>query len=347
MFDVVKGITATLASYLLAVLLLDSQVPAFAPFAALLVVQLTAYRSIVDSLHLVAAVVIGVALTGLVGLGLGQTFWSLALLVTLTLVIGKWRRLGDYGGQVAVVGLFAFAAGGGDETEYLVSLLATVVIGAAVGVAVSMLLAPPLRFDDAVSAVGDVAAAVRDLLRDMAEGVRSDRVGWSGETWRGQARDVASMVERAHLDVDFDEENRRLNPRLIGTRTPRFTDYRDGIETLGAAVEHVKSIARAFAHLDPSDDGEDDRQLLNEFLPRYADLLDDMATAAWVYRTLEAEDAPQVRGVLDEANERHRDLRRRLSAWQPFGSRTMADCGSLLVDVERFLAELRAAVDRR
>lgn len=342
--EVLKGISASLVAYIFAVLVLDSPVPAFAAFSALLVTQVTAYRSALESLRYVAAVVVGVGVTGAIGITLGQTFWSLAVLVTITLVVGRWRRFGAHYRQAAVVGLFAFVAA--DEEAYLLALLITVLSGAAIGVAASALLAPRIRFSDAASAVQEVASTLAERLSELAGMLQSDQRLHDLAELRARLADLTDLVDRSRAEVDFNEQNRPLSLRQDEpAEMPLLTDHRRAIETLARAASNVDSIVRVLSYTDRYQDGHG-AGIPPEFLTEYGHLVDDLAGISAAYGELHWQSAGQdLHDLLDNTTQRHEQVSGRLREHHA-DMRALADAGSLLVDAGRFIAEFQYALDR-
>lgn len=340
---IVKSISATLASYAFAQYVLGSQAPAFAPFAALFMVQSTIQRSMLHSLRYLAAVVIGVGATGAIGITLGQTFWSLALLVTVTVLIGRWHRFRGYGAQIPIMGLFAFAARGGDEPGYLMDLLLTVGSGALIGLVVNLLLAPPMRFRSTGQAVEDVSTAVRNLLLDMAEALRGGDPLSEVDAWSQRSSELLALVDRVHSDVDFSQEAARMNPRRLATGTPPLATFRTVLTTLSATVDHLDSITRALNYVESASGGNgDDSAVLDSFLPAYGGLLEQIARAVELFGQVPFGHGVGLSDILQDGRDRHGDLSRRLREVEPSDSRMLADLGTMLVEAERTLNELEA-----
>jgi uncharacterized membrane protein YgaE (UPF0421/DUF939 family) len=106
---VLKAALAATLAWMVAHGAMGATTPAFAPFAALMMVEVTLYRSLLRSLRMVAAVLLGITLvTGLVVLaGTGPGVFAAAALAALAL--GRWRRLSDQGTQVATAAFIAFS----------------------------------------------------------------------------------------------------------------------------------------------------------------------------------------------------------------------------------------------
>lgn len=337
---VVKTISATLVSYALAIWPLDSQVAVFAPFAALFTVQATIYRSVSHAIRYLAAVIVGVVAAGIIGATLGQTFWTLAFLIVVTVLVGQWRGFAGYGLQIAIVGLFAFAVGGGDEPGFLLDLMLTVLVGALTGLGVNLVLAPQVRFHDAAEAVADVSTAVENLLIDIAERLRGDDPLEHADSWRTRSRDLAGLVDRVHSDLDLGEEAVRFNPRRFAMRPPPFASSRATIIRISAVVDHTESIARALLYANRSDGAGLDEGFLARFLPSFGNLLEPVAHAVAAFGHRAAGQGDGLDEYVNNAYRHHRELVRFVSTSQPEDSLMLADCGSMLLETERLLSEL-------
>jgi hypothetical protein len=89
--------------------LMKAQAAAFAPFSAVLIVQITVYQSLLRGLRYVGAVTVGVALQGVFGALSDPNPVSFVFVALIAVSIGRWRRLGSQGSQVATAAFFAFS----------------------------------------------------------------------------------------------------------------------------------------------------------------------------------------------------------------------------------------------
>ncbi|MGX9225408.1 FUSC family protein [Streptomyces albus] len=96
-----KSALAATVAWFVAHDLMAARSPAFAPFSAVLMMQVTVYRSLLQSLRYLGAVVAGVAIQAALGFLAGPDLLTFALVALIAMVIGRWRRLGTQGGQVA------------------------------------------------------------------------------------------------------------------------------------------------------------------------------------------------------------------------------------------------------
>src|SRR3954464_11413854 len=88
--------TAT-ASYLIALLVPDtSERPTLAPLTALLVLQVSLYRTLRSAAQRVGSVTGGVLVAVVLAWALGFTWWSLGLTIGASLLLGHLLRLGEH-----------------------------------------------------------------------------------------------------------------------------------------------------------------------------------------------------------------------------------------------------------
>ena len=341
-----KTTTAAVLAFLAADALTTTPAPVLAPLTALLVVQLTTYDTLTSGVERVVSVLAGVLVAVGLATVVGLTWWSLGLAVGASLVIGLLLRLGPNLLEVPISAMIVLALGGGAEQAE--GRVVETLIGAAVGVAVNLLVAPPLHVRPASDALAGLADAMAAVVRGLADELR---YGWSREAadrWLGEARGLARVVARADSTLARAEQSGRFNPRgsLARAAQPRL---RTGLSGLEHGYVVLRSLCRALldrAYYVPV--GEQSfsspaREALAHALDEVADLMVGVGV-----HTGGTGDDDQSRRQLLEGLERLRQSRDRLSrlllvdpvhdeaAWQQHGA--------LLADVDRLRVELAAAV---
>lgn len=215
---VAKSTLAATLAWLIAYDVLDARSPAFAPFSAVLMMQVTVYRSVVQSLRYVGAVVAGVLVQAALGFLAGPDLLTFVLVALVALTIGRWRLLGVQGPQVATAAFFAFstyttASGDAERFRALGEIVLLVLIGSAIGTAVNVLVAPPLRHRSAEYGIHSLAHTLHGLLADMhpvlAEGVPD---GDTTGGWRARAERTGEMIGEARSGLLTSKESALLNP---------------------------------------------------------------------------------------------------------------------------------------
>ena len=181
--QLVKTAAAAVIAWVVATTVLDLPQSFLAPWAALLVVHSTVYRTVSRGVRQVAAAVVGVVLAWAVGHVLGLDATAVAVVLLLGLLIGAMRWFGDEGTTLAATALVVLTTGFTDQDAMLVSRLADTGIGIAVGLAVNLLVWPPLSRRTAIAAMDQLDDRLGALLLDVADGVADGFSAEDAEQW--------------------------------------------------------------------------------------------------------------------------------------------------------------------
>ncbi|OEV31995.1 hypothetical protein AN219_01700 [Streptomyces nanshensis] len=305
---VVKSALAASISWAVAHDLMAAGAPAFAPFSAVLMMQVTIYQSMVQSLRYVVAVVAGVVLQALLAFALGPNLLAFSLMALVALALARWPKLGLQGNQVSTAAFFAFslyvmATGTTTRFEQLGQILLLVLTGCAVGVAVNMLVFPPMRYRSAEHGIQAAGQSMTDLFDDIVSGVRQGDMGAERTgNWRHRAGELEKTVAQARASVATAHESIYYNPRRLARRRRH-----SGFSTYSALVEALDRITRQLVSITRSLDlwyEETTTSPYAEFLRDYADFLAAVAQVTNVLCDVGADRSP----------EESRDLRDRVGA---------------------------------
>src|ERR1700710_2181862 len=163
--QVAKTSVAAILAWVACVLLLQGLTPPFAVIAAILVVQPSVTQSFGKALERVVGVVIGVVLAYFVGLFLGQGSWGILLSVVGGLFLGWALRLGPTSSIQIPISAMLVLVLGSTTPGYAIDRIIETAFGALIGVAVNLLIVPPVALQpvhEAVSGLGDEVANVLD-----------------------------------------------------------------------------------------------------------------------------------------------------------------------------------------
>jgi uncharacterized membrane protein YccC len=336
-----KTTVAAVTAWLVALPLSDNPRPVLAPLTALLVVQLTLYDTLRSGLRRVVSVVVGVLVAVALSDWVALTWWSLAIAVAGSLVLGRLLRLGPEVAEVPISAMLVLAVGGTDIAAS--GRVVETLIGAAVGIAVSALVAPPLYVRPASDAVQSLARATADVLRTVAREVDGEYTREQAEAWLSAARGLGRDILTADRALGRAEQSLRLNPRA---RDKRHTgpSLRSGLETLERVSVSLRGVCRSLADRAGGDVPE---QVYAEDV-RHAlrDLLQDVATAVESYGALvgsEVVGAPEDAALRASLHDAWED-RDRVFARLREGERLQGGAGELLGDlaanIDRLLRDL-------
>jgi len=182
------GLAAALA-WLLAVALTDLDAPVLAPLAALITVRVSVHASIRSAIERSAAVVVGVLVAVAIGDTLGLNAFTVGVLTSASLAFALLvlRLPRPAATQIPVSALVVMAALASGEEAYAWVRAFDTVLGAAVGVAVSLAL-PASRLDDARESMRRLADVLGDELDTMGAGLSDTWSTVQTADWRHTAR---------------------------------------------------------------------------------------------------------------------------------------------------------------
>ncbi len=343
-----KTTLAAVTAFVLADWLHTSDEPILAPLTALLVVQLTMYETIAHGRERIVSVVAGV----LVAVGFasvaGLTWWSLGAVVAVSLVAGRLLRLGPHLPEVPISAMLVLAVGGAESAA--AGRVIETLIGAAVGVLVNLVIAPPLYIQPASDAIGELADRMGLYCRDLAAVLRSEWSRSAADSYLNLARGLSAEVSRADERLAHTERSARLNPRgrLAREVQPRL---RIALTALEHAQVGLRNLARALldrTYYVPEDQADtiydpDTRAAL-------ADVLEAVAAAVEGVVPI-ASGAASSRVARDQLERHLAELKRRRDR---LGTRLLVDPhadsgawqqhGALLAAIDRLRVEIEAAV---
>ncbi|CUR55781.1 putative Membrane protein-like protein [metagenome] len=240
---------AAVASYVVATLVFPGSLPLLAPLTAMLVVQVTPVSLLASGVERVVAVVTGVALAVAFASVAPLEWWSLGILIFVSVVIGHLLRLGANLLEVPISAMLVLGVGAFSAESAAWDRIAETLVGAAVGVLGNLLFPPKVASGTAADSIDDLAGQVSGLLDRAAEELadtvtqRQD-LAVAARPWLDRARRITeenlalSASALAHA-----EQGRRLNVRALGTPDVG-PGLRQGLEALEHSALAVRSMFR-------------------------------------------------------------------------------------------------------
>ena len=207
-----KTVVAAVIAWVLATTVFDLPQPFLAPWAAILVVHATVYRTFSRGLRQVAAAVVAVLLAALVGNVLGLDTVAVAVLIVLALALGSLPWFGTETTTIATTALVVLTTGFSDDARLLSRLLDTG-IGIAVGLAVNVVVWPPLRRRTAIVAMNRIDDGIGELLVDIGTALDKGGEAVNVAGWIERTRDLDEELDQAWALVRQARESARMNPR--------------------------------------------------------------------------------------------------------------------------------------
>jgi uncharacterized membrane protein YgaE (UPF0421/DUF939 family) len=246
--QIVKTVVAAVVAWVLAVYVFDIEQAFLAPWAALLTVHATVYRTFRRGAQQVGATVLGVLVAFGLGSLLGLNALSLGLTILVGLVAGSVRGLRAETTTAAATALVVLTTGASDEASALLTRLADTGIGIAVGLLINLLVWPPLRDRSAAAHVDAIDDRLGELLSEIAATLRGSVGEEDVDGWTTRTSELDGDIERAWGVVRQARESGKLNPRRVARDRIRATEDYDGLlERLEQAVADTRSMARTIA----------------------------------------------------------------------------------------------------
>ncbi|MGN6445403.1 FUSC family protein [Amnibacterium sp.] len=265
---------AAVVAYLVAHAVSPGLLDLTAPLTALLVVQASTVGTLVMALVRVGAVLTGVLVAVLVTTWTGLSWWSLALVIAVSLVLAKLFRLGDQSLETPISAMLILAVTR-PEVGAEVRLVNTLV-GTGVGVAFSLLVPVAIPNAQAGEAVRRVARSQAALLGEIAQTLgsrppaREELAAWL--EWTDQLTGDAMEARAAVHEV---EQTRVLNPLALTTEAVHPA-LRGALERLERCLAAERALLVVLTRADPARTGDDDPAAA-ELRRAFAVVLDDAA----------------------------------------------------------------------
>jgi uncharacterized membrane protein YgaE (UPF0421/DUF939 family) len=214
-----RGVRASVAAALawqIAVLLPPtlSDYAYYAPLGAVIAVHPTVADSAGAAWRTVAAMFLGFGLAVAVyelTRGAPNAF-TIALIVALAIAVEQWRLLREQASWVSFAAVLMITIGTDDPAAYVLRYGGLTLLGAAVGVAVTTVLFPPMLLTVAVERIAATRQLLVAHLLTMADAVRSGTVP-DPDDWSRRGARLGVALDRLRAAESQVERARRANPR--------------------------------------------------------------------------------------------------------------------------------------
>lgn len=244
LLQVAKAVLAAVAAWLLAVQVFDLKQPFLAPWAALLTVHATVYRTFARGAQSVLATVLGIVLSYLVAELVGPGAAGLGVALLLGLLLARAGVLQDEGVTVATTALFVLTTGYEQQESMLLDRFLDTAIGVAVGVLVNLLIYPPLNNRSAQQQVDRIDEKLGAILSEMAADMRADWSAERSDSWIERTRELDGDLERAWELVRHAHESTWWNPRRRLASGGDPAKFQEVLHRLEEGIAQTRSMAR-------------------------------------------------------------------------------------------------------
>ncbi|NEB02671.1 aromatic acid exporter family protein [Streptomyces sp. SID13726] len=352
-----RSAAAATIAYVIALRLSPEAAPLTAPLTALLVVQVTLYATLTTGIRRVNAVVAGVLVAIAFSLLVGLTWWSLALLIVASLVVGRLVRVEEFVPEVAISAMLVLGVTAVGDTAW--ARVVETLIGAVVGLACNLLFAPPVWVDEAGESIEGLARRVRKLLLRMGEEAAGRTPVEIATARLYEARELDHDIVEVDAALQQAEDSLKLNPRVKEGLLHRVV-LRTGLDTLEICTVVLRVLARTLTDLakerdpfadepDPLDEGPDPEPLfgpetgraVEQLLSEIGDAVVSFAVLVTTHVSVSAESAEaRLTAELRQATATRDKLAQLLLEEVQRDARHWQLHGAVLTEVNRILDEL-------
>ncbi|MFE0451264.1 aromatic acid exporter family protein [Streptomyces sp. NPDC058914] len=241
-----RSATAATIAYVVALRLSPEAAPLTAPLTALLVVQVTLYATLTNGVRRVNSVVAGVLVAIAFSLLVGLTWWSLALLIVASLAVGHLVRVDEYVPEVAISAMLVLGVTAHGDLAW--ARVLETLIGAVVGLAINLLLPPPVWVEEAGESIEGLARRVRQLMLRLGEQAAGRPAVEQAAARLHEARRLDHDIVQVDASLRQAEDSLRLNPRVREGLLHRVV-LRTGLDTLEICTVVLRVLARSLTDL--------------------------------------------------------------------------------------------------
>ena len=328
------GIAWVVAPYMPGV---ADEYPYYAPLGALLSMHSTLAGSAKYGLQILGGLAVGIALAAGVLLVGDPNLWTISLVVALGVLLGKNRWLGAPGQEyLPIAALFVLIVGGPDADAYSIGYLVQMTVGVAVGLAVNLLIMPPLSFNAAVLQLSHFRDTLAEHLDDVG-GVLRENWPPERENWASQNQALSATATQVREAVFAADESRKGNPRARLHRLNLAGDY-DDLAALENVTFHIRDLSEVLAGAVWGKPFP--VELPAELCEPLSEAVCAVAGVLKVWDTSEDQTAP-----LKEADDAIEALMQRITEQRSSGTAPLSAAATIAMALRRILAAIRPLLD--
>ena len=240
-----KTALAGVLAWVVAIDVLGLEQAFLAPWAAVLVVHATVYRTVSRAGQQVVATFLGVLLAWAAGGLLGVGPLGMGVMLAAAFLLGRHRWLIEESMTIATTGIVVLATNAIGQSHLLTGRLLDTTVGVVVGLAVNLVVWPPLRDRAAWTHAHELPRQLAGVLTEMAEGLGPDLSSSDVEGWMLRCRELDIAIDHAWGLLRQAQESSRFNPRR--SRPAELDAMVVSLHLLEQAAAEALSLARTVA----------------------------------------------------------------------------------------------------
>lgn len=256
LLQIVKTVVAATAAWALSVYVLQSEMPFLAPWTALLTVHATVNRSFSRGAQTTVSSAAGVGLSFVIGHFLGVSVWTFGLALLVGMVLSRFRWIRDEGTAIATTAIFILGDNYSSQETLLMDRIIEVMVGVGLGIAVNLLVLPPLRDRQASRYVDSINRRMGGVLLSMADEFNESWSTEQAQSWLDETQSMNAELNSAWSVVRFARESKLGNPRRRGRGQRRLhrarqsdasedkVSYEEILSRVDEGISHLRNLTR-------------------------------------------------------------------------------------------------------
>ena len=311
--------------------------PYYAPLGALVSMYPTLMSSVRNALQTLGGLVVGILLAAAVLIFSEPNVFTISLAVGIGAVIAATGWFGANREYIPVTALFVLIIGGPNADGYSIGYLEQMSLGIVIGLAVNLLVLPPLAFDAVGLQLKRFRTSLADHLTEISQALTE---AWPPERdgWATRNLALVQLGREVRTALQHADDSRKGNPRARFHRRDLSADY-DDLSAFETVTFHVRDLTDVLAGAVwgtpvPLELRPELRPAVSATLAAVAAALTEWDPDAPEQAAITEADAA-VKALMAELDER-RDT-------APITS--MAVASSIAMDVKRILAALRPRLE--
>ena len=220
-----------------------AQYPYYAPLGALVAMYENVSGSMRQGVQTLVGLALGIGLAFLLVSFSDPTPVTVAVVMALGVLLAGLPRLGAGRDWIPTAALLVLLVGGSNPDDFSFGYLVQMGVGVAVGIAVNMLVFPPLHFKAAALSLAELRWALAKQLSDMAAAMRES---WppEHEDWAVRSEALAQSARAVRAAVQKSDASRQANPRRRLHAHDLERDYKDlrGLESVTFHIQDMTEV---------------------------------------------------------------------------------------------------------
>ncbi|WP_083839640.1 FUSC family protein [Arthrobacter globiformis] len=300
----------------------------YAPLGALVAMYENVSGSMRQGFQTLVGLGAGIGLAFLL-ISFGATPLTVAAVMALGVLLAGLPRLGAGRDWIPTAALLVLLVGGQNPDDFSFGYLLQMGVGVVVGIAVNLLVFPPLHFNAAALSLAELRLSLARQLSDMGAAMHEK---WppEHEDWSRRSEDLAQSARSVRAAVQKADASRAKNPRRRFHPRDVDKDYRN-VRDLEHITFHIQDMTEVLADVIWSED-----MPFTIPLPYSEPLAEALSAVGEVLRAAEEDDVDRQAELFRAAEEAVASLEDRTAA-EGDGGGTPSAAGSILLSLHRIL----------